>query len=36
MVGYILQQLLLLQLTCKKVDVAAVACIIIKNQLLLM
>ncbi len=33
---YILQQLLLLQLTCTTVGVAAVACIVGKSQLLLM
>jgi hypothetical protein len=36
LVGYILQQFLLLQLKCTIVDVAAVTCIVGKNQLLLM
>jgi hypothetical protein len=34
--GFILQQLLLLQLKCSIADVAAVACIVGKSQLLLM
>jgi hypothetical protein len=36
MVSYILQQLLSLLLTCTTADATAVACIVGKNQLLLM